>query len=437
MAVARMSDIYAPGFKEMPYWWEAAPPEAGGSHPLPETTDVAVVGGGYAGLSVALELARNGTAVTVLEQGEFGAGASTRNGGAVSAGVSVGRGLSGNRNRSEDFQRGGAESFEHLDTIIRREAIACHWEIKGRFLGAHCKRHFAGFPALAETLNRVTNANAVVVPPERQREEIASDHYRGGLVIGRSGKLHPALYHQGLLAAARRAGATLVANAQVVGIERRPQRFLLTTSTGRLSAREVALCTNGYTDRTTPELRRRLIPVASHIIATEPLDPAVVKSLIPNNRTISETRRVLCYYRQSPDGTRVIFGGRARFTPVSPRVSAPILHGFMLERFPQLKGTRITHAWTGNVAFTFDYVPHMGVLDGMHYCGGCNGSGVAMMSYLGHAIARKLLSGANRVNPFDREEFPTRAGYSGNPWFLSLIGAYYRGRDRIDRWLDA
>lgn len=432
-----MASLYAEGFKEAPYWWEAAPPSNEGSVPLPERTDVAIIGAGFAGLSVALELSRNGTEVTVIEKGALGSGASTRNGGAVSSGIAIGRGLGGRRGDVDDLTRGASDAFEHLDTIITREGIACHWEKKGRFVGAHTRKHYAGMTAMAERLNRLTNAGASLLPAERQREEIASDYYRGGLVIKRSAKLHPGLYHKGLLEAVRKTSAKLVAETPVTRIERGPGGFTIHVAGGRtMTAREVAVCTNGYTDAAAPELRKRIVPVASHIIATEPLDPQIAKSLFPNGRTISETRRVLCYYRMSPDGTRLIFGGRARFTPVGPRTSAPILHRFMVERFPQLAGTRITHAWTGNVAFTFDAVPHMGVLDGMHYCMGCNGSGVAMMSYLGHAVARKLLSGANRINPFDMGEFPAQAGYTGQPWFLPVVGAYYRSRDTFDRWMD-
>ena len=173
--------------------------------------------------------------------------------------------------------------------------------------------------------------------------------------------------------------------------------------------------------------------MASHIIATEELPEELASSLIPRRRTISETRRVLCYYRMSPDGRRVLFGGRARFTQASPQASAPILHRFMAERFPQLAQARVTHAWMGNVAFTFDFLPHMGREQGMHYCLGCNGSGVAMMSYLGHQTARKILGGGNRVNAFDERDFPTRALYSGKPWFLPLAGNWYRLRDWVDR----
>jgi glycine/D-amino acid oxidase-like deaminating enzyme len=137
----------------------------------------------------------------------------------------------------------------------------------------------------------------------------------------------------------------------------------------------------------------------------------------------------------SPDGRRMIFGGRARFTPVTPQQSAPILHRFMTDRFPQLRGTRITHAWTGNIAFTLDALPHMGRQDGMHYLLGCNGSGVAMMTYLGWQTARKIAGVANQPSAFDTEAFPDHPLYSGNPWFLPAIGGWYRLRDSLDRGL--
>ena len=152
------------------------------------------------------------------------------------------------------------------------------------------------------------------------------------------------------------------------------------------------------------------MPVASHIIATEELPEDLVKSLIPKGRVVSDTKRVLCYYRQSPDNKRVIFGGRARFTQVTPEVSAPVLHGYMLERWPQLKGTKVTHAWTGNVAFAFDFLPHMGQEQGMHYLMACNGSGVAMMSLSrlpdGAQDRRRLERADQRLR---RPGFPDRA----------------------------
>ena len=135
----------------------------------------------------------------------------------------------------------------------------------------------------------------------------------------------------------------------------------------------------------TPQFKRRVVPVGSYIIATEELPPDIARSLQPKNRSIADTRRVLTYYRMSPDGKRLIFGGRAKFGHTDPVETAPILYRFMTRPLSRSsKASKITHAWTGNVAFTLDEMPHMGKLDNLHYALGCNGSGVAMMTYLGH-----------------------------------------------------
>ena len=274
-----------------------------------------------------------------------------------------------------------------------------------------------------------------MVPRERQREEIASDYYFGGMVVERSASLHPALYYKGLLDACRRRGVGVCAAASVEGIARSGAGWRVATSRGAVEAGDVVIATNGYTGALTPSLRRRVVPIASHIIATEELPRDLAASLIPKGRTLGDTKRVLTYYRMSPDGKRMVFGGRARFTQVDARLSASVLHGYMTDRFPQLRGIRIAHGWTGNTAFTLDALPHMGEEAGMHYALGCNGSGVAMMTYLGHQVARKIARVANAPCAFDSEDFPTHPLYTGNPWFLPMIGGYYRLRDRLDRML--
>ncbi len=434
--------LFHPDFKASPFWWEAWRPNADGSADLPARADVAIVGAGYGGLATALELRRAGTDVVVIEANEFGSGASSRNGGAVSGGINLGKGLSGRRGADRDavareaaaLLGDAADSLRLLEEIIAREGIECCYERRGRFVGAYTPRHYDDLARKLDAINRDADGEATMLAKASQHEEIASDFYYGGMVVRRSGKLHPALYCMGLLDACRRSGVTLCARTRVTRITRESRGFLLQTERGGLTAREVVFATNGYTGDVTPALKRRVLPVASHIIATEELAPELAASLIPNGKTISDTPRVLTYYRMSPDGRRVLFGGRARFTQVGPRVSVPALHRMMVRRFPQLAHVRVTHAWTGNVAFTFDFLPHMGRQDGMHYLLGCNGSGVAMMTYLGTQTARKILGAANRVSAFDERDFPTRPLYGGNPWFLPLVGGYYRLRDRIDRW---
>lgn len=433
-------DILHRDFTPEPYWWEAYRPVAGELAQVPREARVAIVGGGYAGLSTALELAKHGIDAVVLEANELGFGASTRNGGAVSGGVNLGKSFTGRAinvegERVENVLSDAADAFALIDRLIGEEQIVCHWEKRGRFVGAWTTHHFRAQTRRLALLNEAAQSGAYMVPHERQREEIDSAYYYGGMVVERSGKLQPALYYKGLLDACRRRAVAVCANAAVGRIVRAGNGWRIETSRGDVSAGDVVIATNGYTADLTPALKRRVVPIASHIIATEELPPDLAGSLIPKGRTLSDTRRVLCYYRMSPDGRRMIFGGRARFTQVDATVSAPILHRYMAARFPQLRGFKITHAWTGNTAFTLDALPHMGQSEGLHYCLGCNGSGVAMMTYLGWQTARKIARAANYACSFDTHDFPDHPLYSGNPWFLPALGGWYRLRDRLDRLL--
>lgn len=429
--------IFAPEFTETPYWWEAAPPSSGNdAAPVEGRVDVAIAGGGYCGLSAALELRRHGLEVAVLEAGRIGHAASSLNGGMCGGSLKPGHAdlarLVG-AERATALLEEAARCLPFLEDLLAREGIDCHYRRTGRFLGAHCPRAYAALAGRVETVKRLTGRDAWLVPRERQREEIDTGHYHGGLVIEASGGLHPALYHHGLAGAARRAGAQIAEDARVEAIARRPGGFTVRTSRGSVEAREVMVATNGYTGELTPWLRRRLVPLGSFMIATEPLPPQTARRLVPRGRMIVDTRRVLSYYRLSPDGTRILYGGRASFRQVSARQAAPTLHRFMTDVWPELAAVRITHAWTGNVAFTFDLLPHLGVHEGVHYAAGCQGSGVAMMSYLGYQAALKIAGKAVTPSAFDSLPFPTRPGYRGDPWFLPLVGSAYRLRDWLER----
>jgi glycine/D-amino acid oxidase-like deaminating enzyme len=432
------SAIFHPDFKSRPYWWEDHEP-----HPLPEIAlpreaRVAIVGAGYAGLSAALELRARGLDCIVLDANEPGFGASTRSGGMVSGGVNVGKRYMAKAMSAAEaapFLADAADAFTHIETLIARHNIACHWTKAGYFLGAWCKSHFEAMAKKVETLNTHAKSEAFIVPPERQREEIGSDYYRGGMVVGRAAHLHPSLYFKGLLDVCLQRGIAIASQTPVRKLTQAGTGWQVETPRGAIQAGDVIIATNGYTGDVTPQFKRRVVPVGSYIIATEELDPGLAATISPKNRSIADTRRVLTYYRMSPGGRRLIFGGRAKFGHTDPIETASILHRFMTDRFPQLRGARITHAWTGNVAFTLDELPHMGKFDNLHYALGCNGSGIAMMSYLGHQTARKIAGRVNRICAFDRPEFPDHPLYNGSTWFLPWIGRYFRTRDWIDRRL--
>jgi glycine/D-amino acid oxidase-like deaminating enzyme len=325
-------------------------------------------------------------------------------------------------------------AFTTIEDLITKQKIECHWTKSGYFLGAWCKSHFLAMEKKAGLLNTEALSESYVVPPERQREEIGSDYYRGGMVVERAAHLHPALYFKGLLDLAQRKGIPIASKTPATGLDEKTDgSWEVKTPRGAIKSRHVIIATNGYTGNITPQLQRRIVPVGSYMISTEELPEELTTSISPKHRSMADTRRVLTYFRLSPDRKRLIFGGRAKFGFTDPLVAAPMLYQFMIDRFPYLRGTRLTHAWTGSLAFTFDELPHMGKFENLHYALGCNGSGIAMMTYLGRQTARKVMGLANRKCAFDSEEFPVNPLYNGNPWFLPILGSWFRTCDWWDR----
>jgi len=429
--------LFHPSFNAKPFWWEAFEPHALPETELPRDIPVAIVGGGYAGMNAALELAKHGTESIVLDAAEPGFGGSTRNGGLVSGGVNVGKRIINRALTPEEarpFLNDAVDAFSNIENLIADNKINCGWTKSGYFLGAWCQSHYDAMAKKVQFLSDEVKSDASMVPRERQRDEIGSDYYLGGMVVERAAHLHPALYYKGLLDLVQKAGIRVASKTPVNGLTQEAGgTWVVKTTRGTIRAGHVIIATNGYTGDVTPQFKRRVVPVGSYIIATEDLPPDMAQSLSPKNRSFADTRRVLTYYRLSPDGKRMIFGGRAKFGFTDPTETAPLLHRFMTDRFPQLKGTRITHAWTGNVAFTMDELPHMGKQDGLHFALGCNGSGIAMMSYLGRETARKIVGKSNRRIAFDMPDFPTHPLYHGNPWFLPVVGAWFRTADWLDR----
>lgn len=433
----RFDDIYSEDFKEAPYWWEAAEPETN-LDPLPERADVVVVGSGYAGINAATHMARAGRSVVVLDGDRIGSGCSTRSGGMVSSGqkLVVGGAIKGidpaliNRLIGESN-----ESFEYLKMLVETEKLDAGLKLTGRFFGAHAPGDYETLKRHGALLAEKTGVTVHFLDRDRQRAAIGSGYYHGGMVIDDYGGLHPGMYHKALRERAKAAGVMLRSHARAGIVKDGPNREkIVPTARGTIRATNVIVATNGYTGAdATPELARRLVPVKSYQIATEPLPADLLAELIPQARMVSDTRRDLIYSRPSPDGTRLLFGSRPGIFEMSEKQAAKRLYARMLTIWPQLAGVKITHSWVGSVAMTVDKLAHIGERDGADFAVGCNGNGVALMTYLGYQTARKILGEQNMPSAFDREKFTAVPFYSGKPWFLPAFTGWYRLRDFLDR----
>lgn len=429
------TSIFSPQPSFDPWWWEAAPPAAAVASEVPSTADVAIIGAGYTGLSAALTLARGGRNVVVFDAGDPGQGASSRNGGMLGSGHKVSFAAMSARYghaTAVGIVKEGLASLAYTADLIRRENIDCHFSQTGRFRAAFHVNHYDRLGREADFLRKDLGVEVDMVPKAEQHREVATDIYHGGCVYHQHGALHPALFHKGLLDRVVAAGATVIGRTPVTAIERIDHGFSVIAERTRLTVGNVIAATNGYTGTITPQLRRRVVPIPSFIIATEPLSADTVNELIPNGRMIVETRRLHCYYRISPDGRRMLFGGRASLLPTDTRKSARRLRRIMVKLFPQLADAKISHSWTGFVAFSRDRLAHIGVNDGIHFAMGYCGSGVAMAPYLGYKAAQKILGSPNGGTAFDETNFAAIPLYNGRPWFLSFLDPCFRIADLFD-----
>ena len=429
-----VSPTLNPDFERRSFWQATMSelPDRSG-RPLPDSADVVVIGGGYAGINAARELARRGVKVTLLEAMTLGFGASTRNGGIVHAGYRWGP--------RELMQRYGEETgralyqatldgYQTVKRLIVDEAIDCDFREVGHLELAYAPSHVEDLHHAAGSL-ALMGIETAFVPRERIRDEIGSDAYFAALVVEGSGLIHPGRYFAGLAAAADRAGADLHEGTRARAIRRQGDgRFVVETERGAILAGDVFVATNGYTDGVAPSLRRRIIPIGSYIIASEPLPEELAREISPKGRSFFDTKNFLYYWHISRD-RRMIFGGRASFMPTSIDRTAAILHKGLLEVHPQLAGYRIDYAWGGNVGFTFDRMPHIGrTKDGVAYAMGCCGTGVALMTQLGTQAGAWLAGGEAptlATLPFPLVPVP----YEGRPWFLPFAGEWFRFKDRL------
>ncbi len=415
-----------------PLWMDGAAMPQSFDQALPAQVDVLVIGAGYTGLAAAHETAAAGRSTLVLDAGAIGAGCSSRNGGQVAYSIKpTYEELKAKHGADLAFRicREGLDAVAYLRSLAVQ--IDCGWRESGGFCGAHTPRHFRQMVRDAESQPRGLEQRISIVSKAQQHEEIASDFYHGGSVYHDDASVDPTRMLLALLRRAQGSGATVVDLCPVTAVQSSADGFEVLTSRGTIRARQVLLATNGYSGPLSPWHRRRVIPIGSYQIATEPLGAARIRSLLPHARNMADSRRVVVYFRPSPDGERIIFGGRAALAETDPLACVPRLRQMMDRIFPQLQAVRITHAWVGWVAYTFDTLPHLGCHDGMHYSMGYCGQGVPMAPYFGRRIAQQMLGLKEGRSALDELQFPSRPYYHGKPWFLAPSVFAYRMIDAV------
>ncbi len=401
---------------------------------LPIRVDVAIIGGGYTGLSAARTLRKAGVSVAVLERNHIGWGASSRNGGITGCGLKKGAPAifkSYGKKYGHFFWQAGLDALDLVTELSEQDGIDCDLQQNGDLCVAYKPSHFEGFKERIRWHKENLGHELELIPPSELQNEIGSSVYFGGVVDHHGTGLHPAklVYNLAKFVAAQ--GAILCENAGVSRIEKLAQGYSLETPRGYVEAKEIIIATNGYTDRLSPKLNKKTFPVGSYSIVTEPLSDELRMLISPKGRMFWDSKWFLNYFRLTPGG-RLLWGGRNNLsTTLNLANSAATLQAQMVNAFPKLAGVAVTHTWTGQLGLTFDLMPNIGRLDdGIHYALGYGGHGLHTALYLGREIAQ-ILTGEKTSSPFMEIPHQTYFFYCDKAWFLPFAAYYYRFKDAI------
>ena len=418
-----------------PWYWDddPAPPErppfAG-----PARCDVAIVGGGLAGVTAALELAERGLSVVLLEAERIGWGASGRSGAQALPGVAASQQKLERLVGAADARHVWDMTVEGMDLIrgrIARHGIDCDWRSGQLHVGLKV-RHARELAEWHDELRRDYGYDSVrLLDRDAVRAEVASERYVCGLLDDRSGHLQPLKYLRGLALAAEAAGARLHEHSRVLGY-RAGQRVRVLTVAGELEASHLLLAGNAGLGNVAPTLARRIMPVATYIVATEPLGEARARSLLPHDVAVTDINWVLDYFRRSSDH-RLLFGGRVSYSGRDPFDTAAATRRRMLQVFPQLDDVEITHAWGGMVDITMNRAPDFNRIgSNVWYLQGFSGHGIVLTGIAGRVAAEAIAGQSARFDVFARiphREFP--GGLALRRPALMLAMLWYRLRDLL------
>ncbi|MEH0074596.1 FAD-binding oxidoreductase [Pannonibacter sp. Pt2] len=419
------------------YWQDTAPVFTGGATAAPSVLyDVAVIGAGFTGLGAARRLAMEGRRVIVLEAATVGFGASGRNGGHLNNGVAhsfTGAISTYGVETAKAMYKAFDDGIETIERIVGEEGIDCNFRRAGKLKLASKPQHYEVLARNFEAINRTVDPETAMLSKAGLAGEIGSDIFHGGMLQKKSAMMHMGRFVVGLAHAAARHGAEIHENTPVTGRRQTAAGHELETPKGIVRAAKVVLATGAYTPRTFSFFRRRIVPVGSFLLATRPLTDTEVQSVMPGNRTCVTSLNVGNYFRLAPDN-RLIFGGRARFSATSNQTSdeksGRILKDALKGIFPQLGDIEVDYCWGGLVDMTKDRFPRAGEADGVHFAMGYSGHGAQIATHMGEIVADQIL-GRARTNPWSSLPWPAIPGHLGQPWFLPLVGAYYKFKDKI------
>ena len=419
-----------------PYWWKSLKKTSAKKHQIPEDLDVLVIGAGYTGLAAAMTAHDLGARAAVCDTKVPGKGASTRNGGMFGAhprltwqalsrkyGIDV----------ADEIFNEASEAQNFVERLINKEKINCDLERSGRIQLAWTQSHFESQKHLASFIASKTNIEVSIISRPQLYKEIKTNRYFGGLLFKNHCGIDPAKLHSGLVNSLNLRGVPIFENTPILSVRRENGGFRVRSKWQSLFVKKVIMATNGYTKDNFHWFQRRVFPLPSFLIATENIPGDLIKELCPGRRMMVETRAQYNYFRVSPDGKKIIFGGRAAMKPIDLCTAANRLKLSLNDIWPELQRYCVTHVWSGNTGYSFNQLPHVGQTEGIFYAMGFSGSGTVLAPYLGAKAAYLALDDPRACTPYQKTRLRTSLlHFTSKPYFLSVADFWYK--NVVDRW---
>ena len=423
--------------KTTSYWLENIHKITFNKDALPKSVEVAIVGGGYSGVSSALELARDGVQVALIDKKWPGYGACSRNLGLVVERVegAISEDLDGTISGipRHELLKEGQRAHDFVEDLIEFEKISAGLRRRGKLVLAHTKFAFDKMTRQLEALQHVMGSDYGFMVAKRDlASEIGEEavrYYAGAKVLPNLVDINPGKLIAGLLDKLLQTDAYVFGGTECFSIKRSGSgKFEINSNRGRLLADQVVIATQGYSGVASHELAHKIFPFLAHVVATEPIDPALMSKLLPTLRGVVDTKQMFSNFRPCDQESRLILASHYLRTD-GEEVQAARIMSYYRKLFPSLKNIGVTHCWAGNLALTADGRPHIGSDNGIHYCATGN---ISMAIYLGSKIAKRILGADDSETILDQLPFNKFPLYRGKPKPLYfLLRAIFKTLDIV------
>ena len=423
--------------KFYPYWWEDYKPYHFQNCSINnQTYDLVIIGAGYTGICAAQESVSKNLKTLLIDQNALGEGASTRSAGMVSGGLNLGKKVDLFKEYGDqmavDFIKESIDSYRFLEDRVNGYHSEVKFQKTGRLVLAHSKKKLEALRKKIDLLNRLTNLKLDFL--KNIDHEISNDYYKGGMLVHDAASIHPSLFYKFLLDKALNCKLDIFSPCKLLSHKKIENYHIVNTTEGIVKTKFLLFATNGYSEKEIGKENYNIIGVPSYIAVTNEIGTEAISKVMPKLRMYSDTKNDLFYFRPTPDHKRLLFGAFPvwAYQKESSRFVESFFYKNISRILPSLNNFKINYIWGGKVGVTFNSLPHVKNEKNKLYVFGCNGSGVALMPYLGYKSISLITKKTN--SPIIITKINSKKNYFKKiiSFLLPVLGIYYRKKEEIE-----